>query len=92
MEPQKTDQDWSILVQSGLFDKLRFEGPVLVLVQGPWGQKTGLDWTFKHYIQVGNMLNMATVKAAAIAPELSEMGWPEMAKEFAFRNLFVLKE
>jgi len=38
------------------------------------------------------MLNMATVKAAAIAPELSEMGWPEMAKEFAFRNLFVLKE
>src|SRR6266545_8264254 len=37
-------------VQSGLFGFPKIEGLVMVPVYGPWGQKTGLDWTSKHYI------------------------------------------
>ena len=48
VSPQKTDVDWSTSVQSSLFAILKIEGPVTVLVHGPWGQKTGPDWTSKH--------------------------------------------
>ena len=31
-------------VRSGLFGDPKIEGPVMVLVYGPWGQKTGPDF------------------------------------------------
>jgi len=47
-EPQKTAEDQSILVQSGLLHDPNLEGPVTVPVHDSWSQKTGLDQTFKH--------------------------------------------
>ena len=47
-ELQKTDVDWSTSVLGGFLQSVDRGRPVAIPVHGPGGQKTRLDWTWKH--------------------------------------------